>query len=131
MKFFWSGSFLNSDCAGYSPEHAAWYRKIACSMVIKAFINPQSKLYRADVAKLLVTEDEPAPEEGQSKNTKNQKKGKGGGKKGGGKKGKGGGKKGGGKKGKGGGNDDGEDGEDDEENDDEEGGDMSEEENSE
>ena len=129
-----SGSFLNlnSDCAGYSDEHAAWYRKVACSMVIKAYINPQSKLYRAEVAKLLVTEDEPTHEGkgGGSRNNKNPKGGKGGGKKGG-KKGKKGGKKGGGKKGRN--HDDGEEGgdDDDEEDDEEGGGEVSEEENSE
>ena len=49
---------------GYSEDHAQWLRKTASSIVIQAFMNPQSKLYRADVAKLLVCEDDGVKPEG-------------------------------------------------------------------
>ncbi|CAK9038691.1 unnamed protein product, partial [Durusdinium trenchii] len=41
----------------HSDEHATWFRKVASSCVFKSFINPQSKLYKPEVAKLLVSED--------------------------------------------------------------------------
>ena len=43
--------------SGHSDEHATWFRKVASSCVFKSFINPQSKLYKPEVAKLLVSED--------------------------------------------------------------------------
>lgn len=50
--------------SGYSDEHAQWYKKTASSIVIKAFVDPQSKLYRPDLAKILQADDDEAQPSG-------------------------------------------------------------------